>query len=36
LCELGLKNVIANFHRTQSNEATCKGFTVIRHIKGEQ
>lgn len=35
LIELGLKNVIANFHRKKSNDVMCKGFRVVRFNKGE-
>jgi hypothetical protein len=36
LVELGLKNVIVNFHRKNSNDVKCKGFRVIRFNKGEK
>lgn len=36
LVELGLKNVISNFHRQNSNDVECKGFRVIRFNKGER
>lgn len=34
LVELGLKNVISNFHRQKSDDVKCKGFRVIRRVKG--
>ena len=30
LCELGLKNVIAKFHKKKSDVVSCKGYTVER------
>ncbi|SPL81338.1 hypothetical protein [Yersinia phage fEV-1] len=36
LCELGIKNVISNFHRQESDDVACKGFRVIRFNKGER
>lgn len=31
LVDLGLKNVIANFHRRKKDDVMCKGYRVIRH-----
>lgn len=35
LCELGIKNVISNFHKQRTNSTVCKGFRVVRFNKGE-